>query len=89
MGMFFYVKKDKDEKCPYCGELFEDNFQSKRSIDDMHDEWGGCCERHSKPLPLLEKKEVENFYTKCENCKKWVEYENLNGIYKLINQEEL
>jgi len=75
MGMYFEVKKEEGEKCPYCSSELKTNYQSKQSIGDMHDEWGGCCKKHPSPLPLLEKNEVVNYYTSCENCGKWIEYE--------------
>ena len=85
MGMFFNIKKDVDDKCPYCSHPIKE-WQSKSSIDDMHDVWGGCCERHQEPLPTLNKDEVENFYEICKKCEKWIEYENSNGVYKLTNK---
>lgn len=85
MGMYFEVRKDKDEKCPYCDAELTENYQSKNSIGNKHDEWGGCCERHPKSLPLLEKNEVENFYLSCKNCSKWIEYKN-EFITRLINE---
>jgi hypothetical protein len=86
MGMFFYVKPDNDDKCPYCGTEIKD-WQSKSS--DKHDEWGGCCERHPDPLPTLEKDEVENFYTSCPKCEKWIEYEVVKEKFKLKPEEDI
>lgn len=88
MGMFFYVKKDKNEKCPYCDSLLIDNFQTKESLNDEHDYWGGCCNRHKTGLGLLEKEEVEErYYTSCETCKKWIEYKRTGKKYKLTNRD--
>lgn len=70
--MFLWVKKAEKEKCPYCREYLTDNYQTKSS--DMHDEWGGCCERHPEPLGLIEKTECDNFYQNCQKCEKWIEY---------------
>ena len=84
--MFFYVKKEDGEKCPYCGFELIENYQSKDNQE--HNEWGGCCERHPNPLPLLEKNEVGNFYTHCEKCKKWIKYEVNKENYKLIEESD-
>jgi DNA-directed RNA polymerase subunit RPC12/RpoP len=46
-------------ECPYCGVILE-GFQSKDSK----------CE-----LDIISPKEVNNTYTSCDNCGKWVEYE--------------
>lgn len=83
MGMFFYVKPDKDDKCPYCDEPIKE-WQSKSN--DNHDVWGGCCDRHPDPLPTLEKREVENFYTSCKKCKKWIEYNVIKEHYELLSE---
>lgn len=82
MGMYFNVKKDKEEKCPYCNEEFIGGYQSKESIDN-HDVWGGCCEKHKEPLPTLEKNEVTHYYTSCSSCKEWIEYNLVDGDYIL------
>lgn len=87
--MFFWVKKEEGEKCPYCSVEIKGNYQSKSSIGDLHDEWGGCCEEHPDPLPMLKKEEVENFYTTCQNCHKWIEYKTQPLEFILIdNQKE-
>jgi len=86
MGMYFNVKKDDRETCPYCGEDLKNDYQSKHDIGEKHDYWGGCCERHKEPCPTLEKYEVENFYTDCENCGKWIEYNTIPLSYQLIER---
>lgn len=78
--MFFYVKVDNEDKCPYCSEPIKE-WQSKSNDD--HDVWGGCCELHPNPLPTLEKYEVENFYTNCKKCDKWIEYTVVKDKYLL------
>lgn len=45
-------------KCPRCGELVKD-FQSKD---------GSCM------LDTLEYWEVDNFYSQCNGCKLWIEF---------------
>jgi ssDNA-binding Zn-finger/Zn-ribbon topoisomerase 1 len=84
MGMFFYVEVEPGDKCPYCGEAIKE-WQSKSSNE--HDKYGGCCDRHPEPLPLLRKDEVENFYQICTNpeCKKWIEYEVVPLHYELVD----
>ena len=74
MGMFLYVRKDDNDRCPHCNELLKDNFQTKSSGN--HDPWGGCCERHTKPLGMIEKNECDNYHTICEHCDKWIEFNN-------------
>lgn len=87
MGMFFYVKADPKELCPYCGSAIR-VFQSKDSIGEKHDVWGSCCGAHPTPLPTLEKSEVENYYESCESCKKWVEYKNTENGAVLLSDKE-
>ena len=86
--MFFYVKAEVGDKCIKCNEPILE-WQSKDDIGGIHDVWGGCCERHKKALPLLEKNEVENYYTLCDKCNQWNEYKLLkNGKYKLIKNNK-
>lgn len=82
MGMYFRVKKDESDKCPYCNEPIQE-WQSKEDIGFVHDVWGGCCQKHANPLPTLEKNQVKNFYEICSNCHKWVEYKNVEGKFEL------
>lgn len=85
MGMFFWVKKEDGEECPYCETTLTENYQSKDSKGNAHDVWGGCCNKHTSSLPLLEKSEVENFYQICPNpeCKRWIEYK-VNEPFTLV-----
>jgi len=82
--MYFTVRRDPTDACPYCKEPIEE-WQSKSNYE--HDEFGGCCDRHPSPLGMLEKKEVENFYTFCtnEDCKKWIEY-RVDESYTLVEE---
>lgn len=88
MGMYFNVKKDNDEKCPYCNSLLKDDFQTKESLNDVHDYWGGCCDRHKTGLGMLEKDEVEDrYYTSCETCEEWIEYKRDRKNFNLIKRD--
>jgi len=56
--------------CPYCDTKLPD-FQSKDAE---------CL------LRLIEPSEVENFYTMCDNCGAWVEFQYNMGDLKLIRE---
>lgn len=81
--MYFVVEKDEGDECPYCQEPI-DEWQSKSNFE--HDEWGGCCDRHPKPLGTLKKDEVQNFYAICTNkeCKKFIEWRVIPHHYELV-----
>jgi len=84
MGMYFTVRRDASDACPYCEEPIKE-WQSKSNYE--HDVWGDCCDRHPSSLGMLEKEEVENFYTICTNkdCEKWIEYK-VNEPYTLVEE---
>lgn len=58
MGMFDYVKLPIIMTCPTCCNIVE-GFQSKD---------GDCI------LAEISYTECSNFYTHCDNCKRWIEY---------------
>ena len=59
-------------KCPKCGANVSD-FQSKD---------GSCT------MNTLEYWEVDNFYTLCDNCDTWIEFNLKRGVRKEIPLED-
>lgn len=59
--------------CPNCGKLLED-FQSK---------CGESC------MNLVSTKEIDNFYTMCDTCRTWVEFDRKKDAPKKKKRELL
>lgn len=58
MGMFDYIVDVPEVECPDCGEPVT-GWQSKDDICDL------------QKIPYWQ---VDNFYTFCDNCKCWIEF---------------
>ena len=63
-----FDRVDHKCKCPNCGEEVTE-FQSKS---------GDCDSR------LLQAQEVNNFYSECESCKTWIEFDRISwGLFEM------